>query len=154
MNNLSGQKSIKFWGGILESQKDILKLTDLYKTLKLLSCLFVVILSKFNSRIEISSSWQPMANMLLSSSCYQAVLRLVAVVRQPSGICQAAGRQLAGSCQAVVRQLSGSHQAVDEKINQWFQGTPEKRFLVNRGWGRGQTVISLQGTKGDIPRLH
>ena len=34
MNNLSGQKSIKFLGGILESQKDIMKLTDLYRVSK------------------------------------------------------------------------------------------------------------------------
>ena len=133
----------------------------------MLSCLFVVILSKFNSRIEISSGWQPMDYLWLPC-CYPAVVgSYQAVLRQSSdccqatiwhlsgscqAICQAAGRQLAGSCQAVVRQSSG-RLAVDEKINQWFQGTPEKRFLVNRGRGRGQTVISLQGTEGDIPRL-
>jgi hypothetical protein len=108
---------------------------------------------------------------LLSSSCWVVVRQSLGshrtIVRQPSGICQAAVRQLSGSWQtiggklsgsfqAVFRQLSGSCQAVirqansavDEKINQWFQGTPES-FLVNRGRGRGQTGISLQGTFPD-----
>ena len=89
-----------------------------------------------------------LATFLLSSSYWvvvrQALGSHLTVVRQPSGIYQAVARQLAGSCQAVIS-------AVNEKMNQWFQGTPEKSCLVNRGQGRGQTENSLQGTEGDIP---
>ena len=114
-----------------------------------------------------------MATMLLSSSCYQADLRLVAVVRQPSGICQAAGRQLAGSCQAVVRQSSGSHQAVIRQTDsRWknesmVSGDPGKKDFSKQGTGKGTNsdiasgdkrghspiTIIFQGWKGDNPRL-
>jgi hypothetical protein len=94
--------------------------------------------------MQLVDNWQEVVRQL-SGSCQ-------AVVRQLSGSCQAVVRQLSGSCQVVVRQSSG-RLAVNEKMNQWFQGTPEKSCLVNRGRGRGQTGNLLQGTEGDIPRL-
>ena len=40
---------------------------------------------------------------------------------------------------------------MDEKINQWFQGTPEKSCLVNRGREGDKQIYIFREQKGTFP---